>query len=168
MPRRRSLVSRALPVVVLLASGCGGDKENAPVGAKGTAAPAAPSPAAPTPAAPTPAAPTPPAPSPAPAPAKAPAAPAAAIPEIVSCTVEAEHVCHNEPTSTTEPADARRKCEALKGVYKDEPCPEAGEIGRCTNTYTWSVFYAGAKDPKHACDKLKMGGSGGTWEPKKH
>jgi hypothetical protein len=85
----------------------------------------------------------------------------AAAPTVGACTVEADKSCSE--TKLNNPDDSAtygKQCaEISKGTWADGPCPMDGVIGECNSAAAGrTVYYKGAKDPKHTCEQMVMGG----------
>lgn len=86
---------------------------------------------------------------------------AAAAPTVGACTVKADKSCSE--TKLNNPDDSAtygKQCaEISKGTWADGPCPMEGVIGECNSAAAGrTVYYKGAKDPKHTCEQMVMGG----------
>ncbi len=95
-------------------------------------------------------------------PATADTPPAAAGPTVGACTVKADKNCSE--TKLNNPGDSEtygKQCaEISKGEWAEGPCPMDNVVGECNSASAGrTVFYKGAKDPKHYCEQMIMGGT---------
>lgn len=104
------------------------------------------------------------APTPAPAPAPPPPPPPEtkpAGPTVGACTVKEDKSCSE--TKLHNPGDSEtygKQCADIsKGTWAEGPCPMDKVIGECNSASAGrTVFYKGAKDAKHTCEQMIMGG----------
>jgi hypothetical protein len=78
-----------------------------------------------------------------------------------ACTVAAEKSCSE--TKLNNPGDSAtygKMCaEINKGTWAEGPCPMEKVIGECNSASAGrTVYYKGAKDAKHTCEQMVMGG----------
>jgi len=78
-----------------------------------------------------------------------------------ACTVKSDKSCSE--TKLNSPDDsatyAKMCAEVEKGTWADGPCPAANVVGECNSASAGrTVYYKGAKDPKHTCEQMVMGG----------
>jgi hypothetical protein len=86
---------------------------------------------------------------------------AAAAPTVGACTVAADRSCSE--TKLNNPGDSAtygKMCaETSKGTWADGACPMENAIGECNSASAGrTVYYKGARDSKHTCEQLVMGG----------
>ena len=78
-----------------------------------------------------------------------------------ACTVKADKSCSE--TKLNNPGDSAtygKMCaEVQEGTWADGPCPTENVVGECNSASAGrTVYYKGAKDPKHTCEQMVMGG----------
>jgi hypothetical protein len=78
-----------------------------------------------------------------------------------ACTIKADRSCSE--TKLNNPGDsatyAKTCAEVEKGTWADGPCPTTNVVGECSSASAGrTVYYKGAKDPKHTCEQMVMGG----------
>jgi len=88
--------------------------------------------------------------------------PVAAGPTVGACTVKADKNCSE--TKLNNPGDSEtygKQCADIsKGTWADGPCPMDNVVGECNSASAGrTVYYKGAKDPKHHCEQMVMGGA---------
>lgn len=86
---------------------------------------------------------------------------AAAAPTVGACTVKADKSCSE--TKLNNPGDSAtygKMCtDDSKGTWAEGPCPMEKAIGECNSASAGrTVYYKGAKDAKHTCEQMVMGG----------
>jgi hypothetical protein len=91
----------------------------------------------------------------------APAAGGAAAATVGACTVKSARSCSE--TKLNNPGDSAtygKMCaDVEKGTWADGPCPTENVVGECNSASAGrTVYYKGAKDPKHTCEQMVMGG----------
>jgi hypothetical protein len=89
------------------------------------------------------------------------AAGASAAANVGACTVKADKSCSE--TKLNNPDDSAtygKMCADInKGTWAEGPCPMENVIGECNSASAGrTVYYKGAKDAKHTCEQLVMGG----------
>ncbi|MEJ7596906.1 MAG: hypothetical protein WKG01_03255 [Kofleriaceae bacterium] len=82
-------------------------------------------------------------------------------PTVGACTVKEDKSCSE--TKLNNPGDSAtygKQCaDILKGAWADGPCPMENVIGECNSASAGrTVYYKGAKDTKHTCEQMVMGG----------
>lgn len=87
---------------------------------------------------------------------------AAAPATVGACTVKADKSCSE--TKLNNPGDSAtygKMCaEVEKGTWAEGPCPMENVVGECNSASAGrTVYYKGAKDPKHTCEQTVMGGA---------
>ncbi len=85
----------------------------------------------------------------------------AAAATVGACTVKSSKSCSE--TKLNNPDDSAtygKMCaEIEKGTWADGPCPTENVIGECNSASAGrTVYYKGAKDAKHTCEQMVMGG----------
>ena len=78
-----------------------------------------------------------------------------------ACTVKSAKSCSE--TKLNNPDDSAtygKMCaEIEKGTWAEGPCPTENVVGECNSASAGrTVYYKGAKDPKHTCEQMVMGG----------
>ena len=81
--------------------------------------------------------------------------------KVGACTVKSARSCSE--TKLNNPDDSAtygKMCaEIEKGAWADGPCPTENAVGECNSASAGrTVYYEGAKDPKHTCEQMVMGG----------
>ena len=89
------------------------------------------------------------------------AAGGAAAASVGACTVKSDKSCSE--TRLNNPDDSAtygKMCaEVEKGTWAEGPCPMENVVGECSSASAGrTVYYKGAKDPKHTCEQMVMGG----------
>ena len=79
-----------------------------------------------------------------------------------ACTVKSAKSCSE--TKLNNPGDSAtygKMCaEIEKGTWAEGPCPTENVVGECNSASAGrTVYYKGAKDPKHTCEQMVMGGA---------
>jgi hypothetical protein len=85
---------------------------------------------------------------------------AAAAATVGACIVKADKSCSE--TKLNNPGDSAtygKMCTDSKGTWAEGPCPMEKAIGECNSASAGrTVYYKGAKDTKHTCEQMVMGG----------
>ncbi len=89
------------------------------------------------------------------------AAKGAAAATVGACTVKSDKSCSE--TRLNNPDDSAtygKMCaEVQEGTWAEGPCPMENVIGECNSASAGrTVYYKGAKDAKHTCEQMVMGG----------
>jgi hypothetical protein len=82
-------------------------------------------------------------------------------PTVGACTVKEDKSCSE--TKLNNPGDfetyGKQCADISKGTWAEGPCPMDKVIGECNSASAGrTVFYKGAKDAKHTCEQMIMGG----------
>lgn len=86
---------------------------------------------------------------------------AAAAATVGACTVKSSKSCSE--TRLNNPDDSAtygKMCADIeKGIWAEGPCPMENVIGECNSASAGrTVYYKGARDAKHTCEQMVMGG----------
>lgn len=86
---------------------------------------------------------------------------AGAAASVGACTVKSDKRCSE--TRLNNPDDSAtygKMCaEVEKGTWAEGPCPTENVVGECNSASAGrTVYYKGARDPKHTCEQMVMGG----------
>jgi len=86
---------------------------------------------------------------------------AGAAASVGACTVKADRSCSETRLNNPEDSATYGKmcAEVEKGSWAEGPCPTENVIGECNSASAGrTVYYKGAKDAKHTCEQMVMGG----------